>query len=101
MSDERTGICITPPHPGSFIRTETLEEPGLSISRAADIPDVRRATPSDPANGKASLLPELAPRIEKGFGVSMDVLLHMGAWHDCHAMRHRADEIDVKRQRSA
>ena len=30
MSDERVRIGMTPPHPGSFIRTEILDELGLS-----------------------------------------------------------------------
>ena len=92
---------MTPPHPGSFIRTEILEELDLSISRAADLLGVRRATPSDLVNGKSNPSPEMARRIEKGLGVSMDLLMSMGAWHDCHAMRRRADEIDVRRYRSA
>jgi plasmid maintenance system antidote protein VapI len=35
-------------------------------------------------------------RIEKAFGVSMDMLLRMQAWFDTYAMRERAGEIDVK-----
>ena len=90
---------MTPPHPGVFVRTEILEELGLSISRAADILGVSRARLSDLVNGKAGLSPEMALRIEKAFGLSMDTLLHMRAWHDIHTMRCRADEIDVKRYR--
>jgi plasmid maintenance system antidote protein VapI len=41
--------------------------------------DVRWATLSGLVNGKASLLPEMALRIEKAFGVSMDTLLRMQA----------------------
>ena len=95
MSDERIKIGMTPPHPGSFIRTEILDELDLSVSRAADILGVRRATLSDLVNEKAGLSPEMALRIEKAFGVSMDTLLRMGAWCDSHAMQRRADEDDV------
>lgn len=38
----------------------------------------------------------MALRIEKAFGVSMDTLLRMQAWHDSHTMRERAGEIEVK-----
>jgi plasmid maintenance system antidote protein VapI len=38
----------------------------------------------------------MAFRIEKAFGVDMDMLLRMQAWHDAYSMRQRADEIDVK-----
>ncbi len=99
MNDKRMKIGMTPPHPGSFIRTEILEELNLPIARAADILGVRRATLSDLVNGKTGLSPEMALRIEKAFGLSMDTLLRMGAWRDSHTMRRRADEIDVKRYR--
>jgi addiction module HigA family antidote len=50
------------------------------VTRAAEILGVRRATLSDLVNGKAALSPEIALRIEKAFGVSMDTLLRMQAW---------------------
>ena len=58
---------------------------------------VRRATLSDLVNGKSALSPEMALRIEKAFGVNMDTLLRMQAWHDSYTMRQRAGEIVVKR----
>lgn len=97
MSDEITKIGMTPAHPGEFIREEIFAELGLSITRAAEILGVRRATLSDLVNGNAALSPEMALRIEKAFGVGMDMLLHMQAWHDSHSMRQRAGEIAVQR----
>jgi len=97
MSDEHVKVGMSPPHPGSFVRTEILEELDLSVSRAAAILGVRRATLSDLLNGKASLSPEMALRLEKAFGVSMDMLLRMQAWHDASRMRARTDEIPVRR----
>lgn len=96
MSEEITKIGMKPPHPGSFIREEILGELNLSVSRAAVILGVRRATLSDLVNGHAALSPEMALRIEKAFGVSMDTLLHMQAWYDIHVMRERAADIDVE-----
>jgi addiction module HigA family antidote len=97
MSETPVRIGMRPPHPGDFIREEILEELGLSISRAADILRVRRATLSDLVNGKAALSPEMALRVEKAFGVDMDTLLRLQAWYDGFMMRQRADDIDVKR----
>ena len=77
------------PHPGAFIRIEALEEFGLSVSAAAKILGVRRATLSDLLNGNASLSPEMALRVEKAFALSMDLLLRMQAWHDATLMRAR------------
>ena len=75
-------IGIKPSHPGEF--------------RAAEVLGVRRATLSDLVNEKAAL-PEMALRVEKAFGVSMDTLLRMQAWHDGYTMRQRAGEIDIKK----
>ncbi len=58
--------------------------------------DVRRATLSDLINGYAALTAEMALRIEKAFGVKMETLLNMQAWHAADTMRQRAGEIAVK-----
>jgi addiction module HigA family antidote len=71
------------------------------VARAAEILGVRRATLSDLIHGKASLSPEMALRIEKAFGVSMDVLLRMQAWYDSYTIRQRADDIEVQRYEPA
>ncbi len=98
-SDMRMGM--TPSHPGEFIRTEVVEEYGLSVTEAAEILGVRRATLSDLLHGKAALSPEMALRVEMGFGVRMDLLLRMQAWYDASRMRARADEISVERYQPA
>lgn len=100
---DRHGVKIkmTPSHPGNFVRTEVIEELGLSVTKAAQILGVRRATLSALLNGNASLSAEMALRIEKGFGVSMDMLLRMQAWRDAALMRMREKEIDVQRYEAA
>lgn len=97
MEDAPIQIGMRPSSPGEFVREEVLVELGLSVARAAELLGVRRATLSDLVNGKAALSPEMALRIEKAFGISMDTLLRMQAWHDSYIMRSRADQIDVKR----
>ena len=97
MSTDDIKINMTPSHPGEFVRMEVIEELGLSVTRAAEILGVRRATLSTLLNGNASLSPEMALRIEKAFGVSMDMLLRMQSWHDATRIRARADEIAVER----
>jgi addiction module HigA family antidote len=86
-----------PPHPGDLVRTEILAPFGLSISAAADALGVRRATLSDLLNGKASLSPEMALRIEKAFGPKMDHLLRMQLAYDIAKMRRHSDSIKVSR----
>ena len=96
MSTTLDKIGMTPPHPGAFIRDEILDELKLTVNEAARVLGVRRATLSDLVNGHASLSPEMALRVEKAFGVNMETLLRMQAWHDAHAMRTRSGEIEVK-----
>ena len=88
-----------PPHPGAVIRAEVLQPLGLSLTKAAEILGVRRATLSDLANGKSAVTAEMALRLEKAFGVSMDLLLRMQAGYDAAQIRGRSAEIDVRRYR--
>lgn len=101
MADNGIRVNMTPPHPGDFIRTEVIEELGLTVTKAAGILGVRRATLSDLLNGSASLSPEMALRIEKAFGIGMDMLLRMQAWRNASQMRARANEIAVQRYEPA
>ena len=97
MSEPVTKIGMTPPHPGEFVRTEILDALGLSVTKAAKILGVGRQALSDLVNSHHGLSPEMALRIEKAFGVSMDMLLRMQAWYDATLMRQRSAEIDVQR----
>ncbi|MGA1198941.1 MAG: HigA family addiction module antitoxin [Candidatus Latescibacterota bacterium] len=101
MADLSINIGMKPPHPGNFIRTEIIEELHLSVAKAAEILNVRRATLSDLINEKSALSPEMALRIEKAFDVSMDVLLRMQAWHDAAMMREKSETVNVERYVSA
>ena len=86
-----------PPHPGDLIRTEVIEALGLSVSKAAEVLNVRRATLSDLLHGKAALTPEMALRIEKAFGPDMDHLLRMQLAYDVAKTRQHAGNIIVRR----
>jgi addiction module HigA family antidote len=88
---------MRPSHPGELIREDILKELRLSVARAAQILGVRRATLSNLVNCSAALSPEMALRIEKAFGVDMEMLLRMQAWHDAYTMRQRSAEIEVQR----
>ena len=86
-----------PPHPGDLIRTEVIEALGLSVSKAAEILGVRRATLSDLLHGKASLTPDMALRIEKAFGPEMDHLLRMQLAYDVSKTREHAKNLSIER----
>ena len=90
-----------PPHPGEIIREQIIEALGLTVTSTAEILGVRRATLSDVTNGKASVSAEMALRLEKAFGVSMDLLLKMQAGYDAAQARMHGDQIKVKRFKPA
>ncbi len=96
MATNDVSLGMTPSHPGDFVRIEVIEELGLNITKAAQILGVRRATLSALLNGRAGMSAEMALRVEKAFGTSMDMLLRMQAWHDASRMRARAREIAVE-----
>jgi len=84
-----------PAHPGGFIKHEIIDPLGLSVTRAAEVLGVTRATLSALLNERAHLSPEMAVRIEKAFGVSMDTLMRMQNSYDIAQARERASRIDV------
>ena len=86
-----------PPHLRDFIRTEIIEPAGLSVTAAADTPQVSRPTLSSLLNGNANLSGDMALRIEKAFGVKMDTLMRMQASYDIAQIRKREKQICVRR----
>lgn len=85
----------SPPHPGGFVRTEIIDPLSLSVTDAAAALGVTRPALSAFLNARAALSPEMAIRIEKAFGVSMETLMRMQNSHDIAEARKRADAITV------
>lgn len=91
----------SPAHPGQFVRCEILEPFGLTVTGAAQALGVTRAALSAVLNARANLSAEMALRLEKAFGVSMDTLMRMQNSFDIAQARKRAREIKVPRYRGA
>ena len=85
----------SPSHPGSFMKSEIFEPAELSVTEAAAALGVTRPALSAFLNGRAALSSDMAIRIEKAFGVSMDTLMRMQNSFDIAKARLRAGEIDV------
>ncbi len=85
-----------PAHPGGFVRSEVIEPLGLSVTDAAHVLGVTRPALSALLNERAHLSPEMALRIEKAFGVSMDTLMRMQNSYDIAQVRKREKEIKVQ-----
>ncbi len=84
-----------PAHPGRFVKSEIIEPRGLSVTSAAQALGVTRPTLSALLNERAQLSGEMALRIEKAFGVSMDTLMGMQNSFDIAEVRKREAEIKV------
>ena len=97
MTAKPIKMGMTPSPVGEFILEEIIKPLGLNISKAAEITQVRRPTLSDIDNGKARLSSDVALRLEKAFGVSMELLLRMQTAHEVAKARGRAEEINVQR----
>jgi antitoxin HigA-1 len=92
MTDAPLTTGMMPSHPGAILREEILAPLGLNITKTAKALGVRRATLSDLLNEKAALSPEMALRIEKAFGVSMDMMLRIQtAWDIANTRQHEGD----------
>ena len=86
-----------PAHPGRFVKSEIVEALGLSVTRAAQVLGVTRPALSALLNERASLSPEMALRIEKAFGVSMETLMRMQTSYDIARTREREADIKLAR----
>jgi addiction module HigA family antidote len=86
-----------PAHPGGFVKSEIVEALDLSVTDAAKVLGVTRPALSALLNERASLSPEMALRIEKAFGVSMDTLMRMQNSYDIAQARRRGGKIKVTR----
>lgn len=82
-------------HPGRFVKCEVVEAHGLSVTKAAQALGVTRPALSALLNERAQLSPEMALRIEKVFGVSLESLMRMQNNFDIAEARKRRGDIKV------
>ncbi len=85
-----------PSHPGDILKEDVLAPLGLSDARAAELLGVTRPALAALLDGQAALSVEMALRIEKAFGVSMDTLLRMQTSYEIAEARRKASRIRVK-----
>jgi addiction module HigA family antidote len=87
-----------PPHPGGLIR-DNLEDLGLAVAEAAKGLDITRQQLYNVLKGKSGITPEMAVRLEKGFGGSANLWLQMQVNYDLAQVRQHAAKITVRRFR--
>ena len=89
--------ALGPLHPGQFVRTKIVEPLGLSVKDAAQALGVHRVALSRFLNEAASLSPDMAIRLEKAFGASMEDLMRMQNNYDIALAHERERDIRVAR----
>ena len=92
---------FNPSHPGEIIREDVIGDLGLSVTDAARLLGVGRPALSAVLNERASLSPEMALRLEKAFGVSMDLLLKLQLQFDIAQVRKTAKAMKVRKYEPA
>jgi addiction module HigA family antidote len=90
-------VFADPCHPGPFVREEILAPRALNVTTGANALGVTRPALSALLNARADLSPEMAVRIEKAFGISMEILLKMQLAYDIAKVRRMAKSIHVKK----
>lgn len=90
-------LMHNPPHPGTILREIWLKPLDMTVTQAASQLRVSRKTLSAIVNGRATVTPEMAMRLELAFGKSAESWLGHQAAHDLWAMRPRRAEFGVKR----
>lgn len=90
-----------PPHPGELLKDVLLNELGLTVTAGAVALGVGRPALSAVLNSKASLSADMAMRVEKAFGISMELLLKMQLQHDIADARKTAGRLKVSRFKPA
>ncbi len=85
-----------PAHPGKLAK-HSIEASGLSLTDAAKRLGVTRQTLSRVINGRTSLSPEMAVRVSKAFGSTVEHWMRMQLAYDLAAVEKTARTIKVKR----
>ncbi len=88
---------------GGFVRAEIIEPLDLSVTATAKALGITKAALSTFLNERSSLSPDMAIRLDKAFGVSMETLMRMqnsfdiaqAHEHDIVVLRYVPDEKET------
>lgn len=90
-----------PPHPGEVIRELCIGPLGLTVTAAAKGLGVSRKDLSELLNGHSGISPEMAVRLSKAFGGSVESWLRQQMQYDLARVQKQADSINVSRFKHA
>ena len=86
-----------PPHPGEVVRELCIDPLGLSVTGAAKGLGVSRKALSELLNGHSGISPEMAVRLSKAFGGSVESWMRQQMQYDLAQVQAKAGSIDVQK----
>ena len=87
-----------PPHPGEVVRDTLIEGSNLSITAAAEMLDVSRASLSKLVNCRGGISPEMAIRLSIALKTSSEMWLNLQATYDLWNAEKNRKKISKKVQ---
>lgn len=88
-------VMHNPLHPGVIVKDALIDNTDLTVTEAAERLGVTRTTLSRLINAQSGISPEMALRLSKLFGNSVEMWLNLQMQYDAWQIMQRADEIDV------
>ena len=89
-------IMHEPLHPGEIVKDELIDGAGLTVTDAAHQLGVSRTALSRLLNGHAGISPEMALRLSKLFGTSVEMWINIQAQYDTWQISKQSGKIKVK-----
>lgn len=89
-------IMHSPLHPGEIVKDELIDGAGLTVTEGAKKLGVSRPALSNLLNAHTGLSPEMALRLSKLLGTSIEMWLNLQAQYDAWEVSLHADKIKVK-----
>lgn len=89
-------VIHNPLHPGFIVKDALIDNTGLSVTEAAKKLGVNRITLSRLLNGHAGISPEMALRLSKLFGTSIEMWVNLQAQYDVWKVQQHANDINIR-----
>lgn len=80
-------------HPGEILRMELIEGRKLTIGKIAELLVTTRSHMSKIINGKASITPNMALKLEKAFGGSAKHFLNLQSNYDLFKAKEKLNKL--------
>ena len=89
-------VMHNPLHPGLIVKDALIDNTGLSVTEAAEKLGVTRTTLSRLLNCHSGISPEMALRLSKLFGTSIDMWMNIQTNYDIWKIQQSANDVEVQ-----